>query len=204
MKFKLLTVSFLMAICNYGQTKSLISETTKVSETTKITEAPKKNELKINAFELLVAPAIGINYERSINKHSSYGVYGFINFQSGMYRYENFEIAPFYRQYFNDNSKINGSGFFSELFAAITSIHFYEYDDNDSYYYHSYYVNTNYLNGYTESNVAAFSMGFLIGYKWINLGNFIFEIHFGAGRYLINKPADNSYPRLGFMIGKRF
>ncbi|MDC3133015.1 hypothetical protein OA501_02250 [Flavobacteriaceae bacterium] len=188
MKFKLLTVSFLMAICNYGQTKSLISETTKVNE------APKKNELKINAFELLVNPAIGINYERNINKYSSYGVYGFINFQSGMYRYENFEIAPFYRQYFGDNSKINGSGFFSEFFAAITSVDFYE-----NYYYDSYYGNSN-----AESNDVALAMGILIGYKWINLGNFIFEMHLGVGRYLSYTPTDSAYPRLGFMIGKRF
>ena len=190
-----------MAICNYGQTKSLISETTKVSETTKITEAPKKNELKINAFDLLVNPAIGINYERSINKHSSYGVYGFINFQNNsynMYRYENFEIAPFYRQYFGDNTKINGSGYFTEFFAAITSVDFYE-----GFYYDSYYGEKKYLIEYTESNIAAFAMGILIGYKWINLGNFTFEMHLGAGRYLSNTPADNAYPRLGFMIGKR-
>ncbi len=40
----------------------------------------EKNELKLNMFELLVMPAIGITYERYINPTSSFGAYGFVNF----------------------------------------------------------------------------------------------------------------------------
>ena len=56
-----------------------------------------KQEIKINILDLLIVPAIGITYERYINPYSSYGIYGFVNFNhyDDDYRYEKIELAPF-------------------------------------------------------------------------------------------------------------
>ena len=83
----------------------------------------EKNELKLNMFELLVMPAIGITYERYINPTSSFGAYGFFNFgiDEG-YRYEKFEFAPFYRIYFQRRDKLDNKGLYTEVFTSVALV----------------------------------------------------------------------------------
>lgn len=65
---------------------------------------PSKHELRLDIFQLVVLPGIEITYERFIDDYSSWGVNGFVNFDfddSQAYRYENFELSPYYRFYFS-------------------------------------------------------------------------------------------------------
>ena len=78
-----------------------------------------QNELKINLLEILIMPAIGLNYERFINQHSGFGAYGFINFDlDEEYRYEKFELAPFYRIYLNSKKTAANKGLYTEIFTG--------------------------------------------------------------------------------------
>ena len=80
-----------------------------------------KNELKLNMLELLVMPAIGITYERFINDHSSYGIYGFVNFDTDTgYRYEKFELAPFYRIYLQSKKMLLTKVFMRSYLLELT------------------------------------------------------------------------------------
>ena len=155
-----------------------------------------KNEITLNMLEILIMPAIGITYERFINDHSSYGVYGFVNFDTAEgYRYEKFEIAPFYRIYLQSKKNANNKGFYTELFAGINSgeTEFYTYDDVPFYDYESL-VHQEYIG---------VSLGLDLGYKFVNYNNYSVEIFAGAGRFL-NEQYVNAYPRIGVSIGKRF
>ena len=81
-------------------------------EETEHQEQLSENELKINMFEILVMPAVGITYERFITNNSSWGAYGFVNFNSDeIYRSEKFELAPFYRIYFQKRKPSTIRGF---------------------------------------------------------------------------------------------
>lgn len=160
-----------------------------------------KNEFKLDIFQLIVLPGIEIVYERFIDNYSSWGVNGFINFDfdgSQAYRYENFEISPFYRFYFN-RKKTPNAGFFVQPFLSLTQ---------GNYNTYNYDYNYDYSTG--ERNFFGLSAGALIGKKWVNQKNYIFEINGGIGR-LITKEEENryyydstAYPRINFAIGKRF
>ena len=76
---------------------------------TPLEETPKfNNEIKLNMLELLIMPALGVNFEHFLNSSSSFGVYGFVNFgwDEG-YRYEKIEVAPYYRIYFQRQNKLD-------------------------------------------------------------------------------------------------
>ena len=159
------------------------------------TETDKKNELKLNMLELLVIPAIGITFEHFINPTSSYGVYGFVNFglDEG-YRYEKFEIAPYYRIYFQRQDKLDNKGLFTEVFSGVSAgeTEFYDYN----------FQTNNFGNLYHQKYVGI-SLGVTLGYKFVNHSNYAFEIFAGAGRFLNNQEIQ-AYPRIGLSIGKRF
>ena len=155
-----------------------------------------KQEIKVNILDLLIVPAIGITYERYINPYSSYGIYGFVNFNhyDDDYRYEKIEFAPFYRIYFQKKKKESNKGLFTELFSGINlgKVEYYWYQD-DIYEPASLY----------SQEYLGIAMGATLGYKFDNFNNFTFEISLGAGRYL-NKQEVEAYPRVNFSIGKRF
>ena len=155
-----------------------------------------KQEIKVNILDLLIVPAIGITYERYINPYSSYGIYGFVNFNhyDDDYRYEKIELAPFYRIYFQKKKKESNKGLFTELFSGINlgKVEYY-WSQEDIYEPTSLY----------SQEYLGIAMGATLGYKFDNFNNFTFEISLGAGRYL-NKQEVEAYPRVNFSIGKRF
>lgn len=158
-------------------------------------DAPQ-NELKINLLEILIMPAIGITYERFINQHSSFGAYGFINFDlDEEYRYEKFELAPFYRIYLNSKKTAANKGLYTEIFTGfnIGETFYFDYQDSD-YYGEGDYIFQEYFG---------ISLGVDLGYKFVNYNNFSFEVFAGAGRYL-NEQYIRAYPRVGLSVGKRF
>lgn len=107
------------------------------------------------------------------------GVSAFINFDnefSEAYRFEHFEISPYYRLYFKKNNAHN-SGFFVQPFLSLTSG---EYD------YYSEDLNFNAANNSSDYGVKDFfglAGGAVIGRKWVNQKRYTFEIHAGVGRY---------------------
>ena len=155
-----------------------------------------KNELKLNMLELLVMPAIGITYERFINDHSSYGIYGFVSFDTDTgYRYEKFELAPFYRIYLQSKKNASNKGFYAELFAGINGgeAEFYDYYDRPIFD----------RGSLISQEYIGVSLGLDLGYKFVNYNNYSVEVFAGAGRFL-NEQYIDAYPRVGVSIGKRF
>ncbi len=150
-----------------------------------------RQEIRVDLFQLIVLPGIEVSYERFIDPQSSWGVSGFINFDGGLeqgYRFETFELSPFYRLYFQNKQNSN-EGFFVQPFLSLTQGIYENYNDSNDYY--------------TESDYFGFAAGALIGRKWVNKLKYIFEIHAGVGRFL-NFEEGSAYPRINFAIGKRF
>jgi len=164
-------------------------------EETEHQEQLSENELKINMFEILVMPAVGITYERFITNNSSWGAYGFVNFNSDeIYRSEKFELAPFYRIYFQKKKAVNNKGFYTEIFTGINLGETQFYDDGFDYYTPGDLVSQEYLG---------ISLGMTLGYKFVNHSKHSIELFAGAGRFL-NDQYISAYPRIGVSIGKRF
>ena len=93
-------------------------------------------------------------------------------------------------------------GFFVQPFISLTQGEYdtYRYDYNDDFYDHSY----------IERNFFGLAAGALIGRKWVNQKNYVFEISAGVGRLIVKEDEHNyysdstAYPRINFAIGKRF
>ena len=165
-----------------------------------------KQEIRLDIFQLIVLPGIDVSYERFIDDLSSWGVTGFINldneFNKG-YRYEYFEISPYYRLYFQ-RRRAHNSGFFVQPFLSLTSgeddYYRYYYDDDSS-------SNT---SNQVEQDFFGLAGGAVIGFKWVNQKRYSFEIHAGVGRYFDFKSdsdayrGNTAYPRINFAIGRRF
>ena len=70
----------------------------------------RKHEIKIGALKALCGPILDIEYERILNKYSSFGGNTIINFNQGTYLY-NFLLSPFYRMYFTQVEEYGTKGF---------------------------------------------------------------------------------------------
>ena len=79
-----------------------------------------KNELKLNATNLIIFSYLDGAYEYLINEESSFGVNLLFSFSDDevLDEYRTFSITPYYRQYF---SKKYAKGFFVEGFAMLNS-----------------------------------------------------------------------------------
>jgi len=144
-------------------------------------------EYRLNVFELVSGPALGLSYEKFWSSQSSYGVYTFINLNDDSIRDENFEIAPYVRFYFKETEYLYGKSLFLEIFTAYVSG-----DTYDDYIYSP--------NG-EDNKFNRFALGALVGKKWVNKSNITYETGIGVGRYL---SGDSVYPRLHVSIGKQF
>ena len=161
--------------------------------------------MRLDIFQLVVLPGIEITYERFIDDYSSWGVNGFVNFDfddSQAYRYENFELSPYYRFYFSKKN-IRNAGFFVQPFMSLIQG---EYPTYRNYYFDDIIDGS----GIVDRNFFGLAAGALIGKKWINLKNYTFEITAGVGRLLTKEEQNGdfidstAYPRINFAIGKRF
>lgn len=155
-------------------------------------EVSEKNEIRLNALDLIVHPALSLSYERLVNESNGYGISIFANFGDEDTTYQNFNITPYYRFYFLNRKDYGASGLFVEAFSSFSSVNF---DDG--------------WNETETGNEFQFSMGVGLGKKWVNRNGFTFEILAGVGRYFIDRDTDNySHPeahgRIGLSIGKRF
>ena len=161
----------------------------------------KKNELKLNAFNLIAFAALDISYEKLISANSSYGVAIFYNFSD----YENdditfpkkFSITPYYRWFFSENKYARG--FFIEGFGMLNT-----YQDDYSYNYNGNY-------GKIETQTS-FALGISVGGKFVITEGFTAEVLAGVGRNLIKGESKEGYQdfqnevigRFGISLGYRF
>lgn len=169
-------------------------ETTKVEIVNQFegVEVLEKNELRLNALDLIVHPALSLSYERLVNDANGYGVSLFANFGDNDATYQNFALTPYYRFYFLNRKDFGASGLFVEAFSSFSSVNFYDSYTSDN-----------------DKDEFQFSMGVGLGKKWVNRNGFTFELLAGVGRYFISRDTENNYPpeahgRFGLSIGKRF
>ena len=162
----------------------------------------KKNELKLNAFNLIAFAALDIYYEKLISANSSYGVAIFYNFSD----YENdditfpkkFSITPYYRWFFSEYQY--AQGFFIEGFGMLNT-----FQD----FYDSYDYNNNYSKIETQTS---FALGISVGGKFVLKEGFTAEVLAGVGRNLIKGESQEDYNtfqneiigRFGVSLGYRF
>jgi hypothetical protein len=174
----------------YAQEEDNITKVEVVNQFDNV-EVSEKNEVRLNALDLLVHPALSLSYERLVNESNGYGVSIFANFGDNDTSYQSFNITPYYRFYFLNRKDYGASGLFVEAFSSFSSVNF------DDWY------------GAETANEFQFSMGIGFGKKWVNRNGFTFELFAGVGRYFIDRDTDNySHPeahgRIGLSVGKRF
>ncbi len=153
-----------------------------------------RNELKLNAFNLIAFTFVDASYETLLNEESSFGVGVLFNIGSEdeiLDEIRNFSITPYYRQYF---SKQYAKGFFVEGFGMINSgkqLDFYEV-----------FEMTMAVEGESYTD---FALGISVGGKFVTPRGFIVEIYTGLGRNLLGSEfAPDIVSRGGVSLGYRF
>lgn len=155
----------------------------------KETSIKKKNELKVDVFDLLAFTAIELNYERVQNNEIGYGVSVFVNFKSENTYHEKFAVTPFFRYYFTSNEDFGAKGFFVEAFSKFAS------------------GDAELLDIFSDKEQKYFdiAMGVALGRKWINHKGFTFETSWGVGRnFGIHNNSPSFVLRGGVSLGYRF
>lgn len=149
----------------------------------------KKHELRIDALEGLIVPAIDISYEYVINKYSGVGASIFMNVSSEPEDYQKFAISPYYRQYFFNKKDFGARGFYGEgvLQFAGGSENFFNENGN-----------------VIDEEWSSFGVGFAIGQKWVSENGFVIDISLGGGRYFGNDLGPEGFFRGGVTVGYRF
>ena len=143
-----------------------------------------RNEIKLNGFYTLVGIP-ELSYERILDEETSVGISAAVSIESDLQW--QWGITPYYRWFF---SKKAGEGLFIEGHASVFES---EYD----YYYWGYPVPP------PTKEIGA-GGGFALGYKMTSSGGWVGELYAGAGRNFLADRAEPAYPRLGFIIGRRF
>lgn len=157
-------------------------------------ESQSRDEIKINAFNLITFTYMDVSYERLLNEEASLGVSVLFNIGEDneiLDYFRNFSITPYYRQYF---SKQYAEGFFVEGFGMLNSgkDYYYIFDEQGSSY--------EYGDTYTD-----FALGISIGGKFVTQRGFIAEIYTGLGRNLLGDEfAPEIVGRGGISLGYRF
>ncbi|RZS93526.1 hypothetical protein [Aquimarina brevivitae] len=145
-----------------------------------------KHEIRLDASELIIFPALELNYEYVISKYSGAGIGLSYSFDDGYSEYQKFSIHPYYRQYFFNKKDFGARGLFVEGLLKIAGG-----EDSRS----SMEIEEDWFN------VGA---GLVVGQKWVSENGFVFEIHFGGGRYFDeNEDRGQGFLRGGILIGYR-
>ncbi len=167
----------------------------------------KRNEIAINAFELVIGGVLPISYERFIDNNQSIVVKTFF-FDK---HYNDFNsisnnlisLQTQYNFYFSE--KKQNAGFFFAPFLKFTGG---KYTSNSyDYYYDS---NGNYIGGSDRKtlNASALIAGFGIGYKILLKKKLSFSINTDIGRVLNENNYYRNYgpieARVGVNMGIRF
>ncbi|MBT8188613.1 MAG: DUF3575 domain-containing protein [Croceitalea sp.] len=153
-----------------------------------------RNELKLNASNLIAFEFLDGSYEYLINEESSIGFGILVNIGDDdvLDEYRTFSFTPFYRQFF---SKKYAKGFFVEAFGMFNT----GKDEYSDFIYDPYYE-SNEGTKYTD-----FALGISVGGKFVTKRGFVAEIYAGIGRNLMNgENAPEVVGRGGVSLGYRF
>lgn len=156
-----------------------------------------KNELSINAFNLVVFGAIDVAYERIIDPNSSWAVEGFIlalNRESESADYVFTRTASLtgkYKYFFGDRSTW---GFYVNGMAMLSTGEYFEetYDDRDFNY------------SRVDKEYTDVALGFGLGGKWVSKQGFFLDLSTGIGRNLLNSDSPVIVGQFNVNLGKRF
>ena len=145
-----------------------------------------RNEIKLNGFYTLVGIP-EFSYERILDEETSVGISAAVSIESDLQW--QWGITPYYRWFF---SKKAGEGLFIEGHANVFES---EYD---------YYWGVPSWPDTGPFKEIGAGGGFALGYKMTSSGGWVGELYAGAGRNFLADRAERAYPRLGFIIGRRF
>ncbi len=154
----------------------------------------ERNEIKLNASNLIAFTFVDMSYETLLNEESSVGIGILVNVgdDNSLEEYRTFSLTPYYRQYF---SKKYAKGFFVEGFGMLNS-------GKEEYYIYDDIIGTDFI---TDNTYTAFALGISVGGKFVTERGFVAEIYGGIGRNLIG---DDFYTdivgRGGISLGYRF
>jgi hypothetical protein len=155
-----------------------------------------KNEIRLDALELIVAGNLEVDYEYIINQYSGAGIAVAVNLEDG-YQSDDLRwaVTPFYRQYIFNKNGFPARGLFAEGSLSLGQYHHYNYDYNAETM--TYYD--------LDRNTTRFGAGIALGYKFVSRSRFLLELSIAAGRFLGgDQYADDIYFRGGLLIGYRF
>ncbi len=158
----------------------------------------KKNEVYLNAFNLIAFKWVDVSYERIINEESSAGISLLAKIGdewSGYDSERNYSITPYYRHYFSNKY---ARGFFMEAFTMLNG-------GVNEYYWDNYSeITDEYTWGSEEREYNDVAFGVGVGGKFISKRGFIGEIHAGIGRNLFDANAPDVIGRGSVSFGFRF
>ena len=163
------------------------------AQDTQIENTESRNEVKINASNLIIFKWIDLGFERVINEESTYGANILFSLDNdrdtGLEEYRTFSFTPYYRHFF---SRKYARGFFVEGFGMLHS-------GTDEFY-----VGNGNNDEYREENFTDFAIGMSAGAKFINKRGFVAEFYFGLGRDLLGNSDLEVVGRGGISLGYRF
>ena len=163
--------------------------------TTEETSDLARHEIRVDVLEGLLVPAIDLNYEYLISRRSGAGLAAYVTLQDiDTGDYQEWAIAPYYRQYFFSKEEYGGKGFFAEGLLQVAG----------GTYQEEFYNESNNTFRTVEENWTQVGIGFSFGQKWVNKNGFVVELSLGAGRYLGADEGPEAFFRGGALIGYRF
>lgn len=156
-----------------------------------------KNELSINAFNMVAFGALDVAYERIISTHSSWAVEGFalvLNRENeDLTEIRNASLSGKYKFFFGNRI---ASGFYVNALGMLSSGN-YTYWDDYNYYEEEY-------RAPEEKTYTDFALGFGIGGKFVSKQGFFLDLGTGIGRNLFNNNAPTIVGHLNVNLGMRF
>ena len=142
-----------------------------------------RNEIKLNGLYTL-AGIEEVAYERLLTKETSVGISVALCIESDVQW--KWGITPYYRWFFSEKP---GEGVFIETHSSVFEAEFDDCWNEDCQ---------------TTVKEIGSGCGFALGYKMTSSRGWIGELYAGAGRNFLADRAEPVYPRLGFIVGRRF
>jgi len=146
--------------------------------------AEKKNEVHLNAFNLIALKWLDVSYEHILNEESSIGISLLTNLDKEYAYFRHYSVTPYYRHFF---SRGYAKGFFMEAFTMLNS------GESD------YWYDANIDEQFTD-----LAFGISVGGKFLTKGGFVGEVYAGLGRNLFDDQALEVVTRGGISFGYRF
>lgn len=182
--------------CLLMATASLAFSQTTDSITNQNSREFGKQELSLNAFNLVAFGIVDITYERIISENSTWAVEAFYHPSKDDYLdeayYKELSLTGKYKHFFSSKY---ARGFYVHGFGMLSNG---EYDDG--YYYNESideYVYDTY--DYTD-----FAIGFGLGGKFVSKGGFLLDLSGGIGRNLFSDRSPTIVGQFMVNLGYRF